>query len=114
MRFLNKISDAGSQRFFLTGIPGQRIVMDLRYMPSQELWMMDIEYGDFALRGIVVTASVNLLRNYKNIIPFGISCTTIDGLDPYYIDDFSTQRASLFLMDQDDVQAVERGYFTHG
>lgn len=112
MRYLNKVNDSAYQRFFLTGNPGQRITMTLRYLPSQQLWSADFVYGDFVLNGIIVTASPNILRNYSNIIPFGIACTTIDGLDPYYLDDFTLQRANLFLLTRDEVQAAELTIFS--
>ncbi len=111
MRILNKIASSGSQQLFLTGNPGQRITMNLRYLPSQKLWSMDVQYLDFILQGILVMASPNMLQNYKNIIPFGIACSTVNGLDPYYIDDFTAQRASLFLLSAADVSAIEEAYF---
>jgi hypothetical protein len=111
MRYLNKIAADGQQKFFLTGNPGPVVTMDLRYLPTQELWMMGLERGDFKLGGIIVTASPNILRNYKNIIPFGIACTTVDGLDPYFIDDFSEKKASLYLLSAAEVEEIEEGYF---
>jgi hypothetical protein len=110
MRFLNKITNAPSQRFFLTGNPGQRIIMDLRYLPTQQLWLMDIEYENFTVKGIAVLSSPNLLRNYRNIIPFGIACLSSGGLDPYFIDDFTAGNAAMYLLDSADVAAVEESF----
>jgi len=107
MRFLNKITADASQKFFLTGNPGQRITMTLRFLPTQSQWLMDIEYNDFVARGIHVTSSPNMLRNYKNVIPFGMACVVADGLDPLYIDDFSEGRAAMYLLNASDVQTVE-------
>lgn len=111
MRYLNKITTAAFQEFALTGNPGQRIIVKLRFLPSQNQWMADIEWNDFILRGIVLTQSPNLLRAYKNLIPFGICCQTIDGIDPYFIDDFSNQRARLYLLTADEVNEIEQGLF---
>lgn len=107
MRYLNKITAEASQKFFLTGNTGQRITMNLRYMPSIQGWQMDLSYNDFTANGIHVVGSPNLLRNFKNIIPFGIACVVTDGLDPYYIDDFSSGRAVLYLLSEADVKSVE-------
>jgi len=111
MRYLNKITAQAYQRFALTGNPGQRTVATLRYLPSQEIWSLDIEYNDFTLRGIAITQSPNMLRAYKNLIPFGLVCQTIDGLDPMFIDDFATQRARLYLLTADEVEEIEQGLF---
>lgn len=111
MKYLNKITADAYQKSFLTGNAGQRIAMTLRFMPSQNMWMMDLQSGDFVCNGIHVVSSVNLLRNYKNVIPFGISCITLDSLDPYYIDDFAKQRCSLFLLTAAEVEIIEGEYF---
>lgn len=112
MRYLNKISSQSQQQVYLTGNPGQRISLFMRYLPSQQFWMMDIGYNDFQANGLLVVTSPNLLRAFKNIIPFGLACTTVDGNDPYYIDDFSLQRASLYLLTQAEVEAMEEELFT--
>jgi hypothetical protein len=111
MNYLDKISDRSFLRFFLTGNPGQRIILTLRFMPSQNMWFMDIEYETIIINGIAVVASPNLLRNSKNILPFGICCNTTSGLDPYFVDDFATERANLYLLSQADVDALEAQLF---
>ena len=111
MRLLNKITDKASQRYFLTGNPGQRIVMDLRFLSSQSLWSMDLSWNGVSIKNIQVVASPNILRKFSNVIPFGIACVTKDGLDPYFIDDFSTKRASFYLLSEEDVAVIEAGLF---
>lgn len=107
MKYINRINNSSRQRIFLTGNANQRITMDLRFLPSQESWMADFYYNDFTLKGIHVVASPNILRAYKNIIPFGIICTTEHGLDPYRIDDFRMGTAKLFLQDQEERDFLE-------
>jgi hypothetical protein len=111
MRFLNKITAKAHQRFFLKGNPNQNITMTLRYMPTQEAWFMDVQYESFSLYGLRVTYSPNLLRKYRNKLPFGFYCGTNDGQDPFFIDDFSTDRARLYLLSPDDVALMERAFF---
>lgn len=111
MKYLNKIEPIAYQKFFLTGNPGQRIEMVLRYLPSQEKWMMDIDYLDFSLKGIMVTASPNILRAYYKIIPFGILCDCPDQIDPAFIDDFATQRCNLYLLNAEEVEDYETRIF---
>lgn len=111
MNILNKITDLPQQTFFLTGNIGETITLSLQFLPRQNAWIMNISYLDFTANGIAVVASPNLLRCFRNVIPFGISCFVTDGLDPYYINDFSSQRAALYLLDSDDVGTVEETYF---
>ena len=103
MKYINKINSSAIQLFSLTGNAGQRIEMSLRYMPTQEAWFMGVALDGFTANGVRVVSSPNLLRKFRDIIPFGVSCASISGQDPRFIDDFSVQRASLFLMDEVDI-----------
>lgn len=111
MLLINRITDNAIQRIFLTGLEGERIQMTLRYMPTQEAWYADFLRGDFDLKGVRIVNSINLLRQYKNIIDFGILCDTTNGLDPIRPDDFLTQNAKLNLLDASEVQAIEEAFF---
>ena len=111
MKYLNKISAVASQRFILTGNPSQSINMELRYLSSQQMWVMDIAYEDFEVHGIVVVNSPNLLRAFKNKIPFGIMVLSFNtDLDPLNIDDFALQNSAMYLLNQDDITAMEASY----
>ena len=109
MNLIDRIADVSFQRMILTGNKDQRITLVIRYMPTQESWFMDVEYNDFVCKGLRVTNSSNIMRKYRNVIPFGFSCTVTDGLEPMFIDDFKTRRADLYLLDADDVTTVEEG-----
>lgn len=111
MRVINKLNSDAFQRLFLTGNSGQRIVMDLRYLPTQQLWMADLQLDDFVLNGIVIVNSPNFLRGYHNIIPFGINCLTIDGQDPRNITDFESEYAIMCLLTPEEVQNLEANWY---
>lgn len=108
MKYINKLNAEPFQTAYLTGNAGQRIRMDLRYNPTQKVWMGDFELGEFAVKGISIVKSPNLLRNYRNIIPFGLVVTTADGQDPRNLEDFATQYAAMYLLTQDEVIEMER------
>lgn len=111
MKLLNKINATAYQKFFLTGNPGSRIAMELRYLASQQKWIMNLQQDDFVANGIGVVGSPNILRCFKNVIPFGIACKTVDGLDPFFIDSFSTGAAQLYLLTAEEVQTIEDRLF---
>lgn len=112
MKYVNKLTSDPFQTAFLTGNAGQRIRMDLRYNPTQKMWMADFALGGFVVNGISVVKSPNILRNYRNIIPFGITVTTADGQDPRNLEDFATQYAAMYLLTQDEVEELERLAFS--
>ena len=106
MRLINRLNSDSRQEAFLTGNAGQRIKMKLRYLPTQKIWMMDISTDDFEVNGIAVLYSYNLLKDYDNIIDFGISCLTLDGQDPRNVTDFESGYAFLYLLNGTDVQEI--------
>ncbi len=112
MRLINRIGALAQQNFILTGNQGQRINMSLRYAPTQEAWFVDFTLDDFTVRGVRVVSTLNLLRQYRNNIPFGIRVLTNNNLDPYYIDDFSSNRAQMYLLTAEEVAQVESVVFS--
>ena len=111
MLLINSLTNDPMQQFSLTGIPGVQVGVLLRFMPRIEIWNMDITYGSFIAEGIPLVCSPNLLRQWRNIIPFGIACTNIYKLDPYTVNDFADGTASLYLLNSADVAAVEAQLF---
>ena len=67
---------------------------------------MDVKYNNFFLYGIKVTNNFNLLSQYENILPFGISCVSDDLIDPYLISDFINQRNRLYLLNSTEVKEI--------
>lgn len=112
MLYINKITNNASQQLTLTGITGITINMMLEFFPRINQWVMGITYLDQSIQGISLVAAPNLLRQWKNVLPFGISCICPDGLDPYQVTDFANQRALLFLLNAADVEQVETDWFT--
>ena len=75
----------------------------LSYNFSCFAWFCNITYNGVQYNGIKITTQYNILRNYKNQLPFGISCVTTDHSDPYFQNDFSTTRAKLYLLNSTEL-----------
>lgn len=111
MLYINKITNAANQQLLLTGIPNLQINMTLRFMPRIQQWIVGVDDGTNSIQGISVVTGPNILRQWKNILSYGIACLRTDGLDPYQINDFSGQVANLYLLDAMDVAQVEQDFF---
>lgn len=107
MILLTNITDDPKQNFVLTGENGEIIPFYLYFCPRQIGWFFNISYGDFTVNGLRLCVGPNALFQWKNIIPFGLCCTSTDGQDPFYLDDFTTGRVSLYLLNQADVIAFD-------
>lgn len=112
MRIITEVGQEPNQKLNLIGENNERIDFVLRYKPSQQAWYFDISYESFSVNGIKVVNSPNLLRQYENIIPFGLGCSVTDGTDPYFIDDFTDGRATLALLNEADIQQIEEELFS--
>lgn len=108
---INGLTNDAMQECVLDGIPGIQVSLTLRFMPRIQTWNMDVSYQDFLAQGIPILSCPNMLRQWRNIIPFGIACTNIYQLDPYTINDFINGNSSLFLLNASDVQGVENNIY---
>ena len=111
MLYISNITNDAHQILTLIGIPGIQITMTLDYNPRTTQWILGVNDGTTSIQGLAITASPNMLRQWKNIIGYGITCFRADGLDPYQIGDFVDQVANLFLLDAADVAQVESEFF---
>ena len=108
MRQITSISDDSKQAMSIVLDNGEKIAFSLEYISNQRGWFMSFVYGDrLTVKGHRIVTSPNMLRAFKESVPFGISCVTNDKQEPINLDDFSTGRCTLYLLNSDDVEDVE-------
>lgn len=90
---------------------GTIATMELIYQGATERWITNVSYGSFTANSIGLCCYPNILRQWKEILPFGIACVTADQTDPFDINDFSTGRVSIYLLDQTDISTIENTVF---
>lgn len=104
---ISSISDDARQSFQLSVTGKDRATLTIEYVWNQRSWVYSLQYKNFSTSNELLVASPNLLRQYRNIIPFGLMCTTENKLDPMVQDSFSSGVASLYYMTADDLAAME-------
>jgi len=100
------ITSDASQQFTIVGEAGENISMALYYLPGQIGWFYDVSYGNFNVKGQRLVVSPNTLNQWSNIISFGLGCLSSDGDDPFYIDDFTSGRITLFLLNSSEIETA--------
>lgn len=85
----------------------------LRYYSRMLSWFFDIEYEDVIINNVKVVLHPNILRQFKNKLPFGLIIYTENGspVEPFQISDFQTGRVRLGILNSDEVWQVERETF---
>lgn len=88
-----------------------RIPFTFEYRANQLGWFFGFTYNNETYQNIRLTTSYNILRAYRNWLPFGLRCDTADDEEPMDIDDFVNGYASVYLLTKEDVQAIEGNYY---
>ena len=86
---------------------GSAIDFTMWFCDNQKGWFYSLIYGTFSVSNRRLVTSPNMLRQFREVIPFGLAILTTDGQEPVLIDDFANGRASFYVLNADDVAAVE-------
>lgn len=114
MNAITNVTNDANQILTVVLDDGSGVALTLTYRPAIQRWTMDIEHGDFVVRGLNISMFPNLLQPWKENAGFGIGCTTTDGGDPLFIDDFSNGRATLYILNEADVAVINATYLGAG
>lgn len=110
MLTLNGIRAIPSQ-IFRVPIDQGFIKIKLDHKPAISMWFMDISFGDnFDVKGMRIQLNLNMLQQYTKLIPFGIWINTYSEVEPTLIDDFSTERFYINILDQSEKDRIENSY----
>lgn len=83
----------------------------LYYRPMQRSWFIkNLTFGDFQANEIRVYNSYNILYQFQNVLPFGLSCRSIDSRDPNLLEDFVSGHSSLYLVTEDEFTGLSEHY----
>lgn len=104
---LTTISEEPNQNLIFQLDDGTSLSCTLSYYRGQRGWFYSIQYGELLLNSRRIVTSLNMLRQFRDIIPFGLACLTTDGLEPIFKNDFKSGRAALFFLNEEDIERVE-------
>lgn len=109
IRLLNTLTNSAYQTVAFTTNEGKDVTLTLRFIPSQETWFIDVESEDLTVKGLALTSFIDLLDPYHNNISWGLYVWSADGFDPWRIDDFTSGRIQLAVM-EDLERAIMQEY----
>ena len=107
---MNQINNLSNDAYQVTHIKlddGSIVDMTLRYIPSTQQWLYDINHSLLTVTGRLLCNHLNVLRSFKNVIPFGVACSVTDGTEPLLQDDFINGRVNIYILNAQDVQSIE-------
>lgn len=79
---------------------GSAVSLSFVYMQMQYSWFIsNLTYGNFTMNWTRVFNSLNMLHQFRNQIPFGISCLTVNNREPTQLQDFSSGASTIYFLD---------------
>lgn len=111
MKLISGLTNDSKQKFYVPTDTRLNVEFYLYYCPTQRSWYFNFTYDDIEYNGHKLVLGANILRCYKNLIPFGLKVQADKGIEPFELDDFITNRVKLAILNSDEVREVERVVF---
>lgn len=108
---LDNITGFANQDLVVQLPNGETFNLHLVYEATTERWIFDLAYQDFSVNGVGLCCFPNIIRQWKNILPFGLACVTDDQTDPFTVDDFTIGRARMYVLTAEEVSVIETSIF---
>lgn len=116
---LTTLNDSPNQETTVQLADGSVVTLRFIYRPSVQRWSVDVEHESIAPGGKIdgkgLCTHPNLLRQWRNTIPFGLSVISTDQQDPVSLQDFVSGRITVYVLDQSagntDVTDIEENVF---
>lgn len=102
---IQNITDEAHQRHVIV-FDESEIELTLRFHPTVEMWTFDTVYKTLNADGYKLSVGVLHMRSRNFPFDFVVRDQTDAGLDPFRLDDFSTGRCALYLLDAADMEIV--------
>lgn len=106
MRQITTIDSNSSQSIYFASETKNLIHFTFHFSSRQQAWFLDVETDTFNVYGIQICCLPNLLDKYRNIIDFGVSIVTEDGLDPWRVTDFEDGYCSFYVLNPEELKEV--------
>jgi len=105
MLLIKEITEDSKQKRTLLLPDGTTIVFTMKFSPLQFGWVIEkLVYDDFEINNVRIVNSVNILHQFKNILPFGLACITEDNREPTQREDFSEGASKLYILTAEEVE----------
>ncbi len=118
MTTINGFTNQAAQVIGIILEDGSRVTMTLYYRPQQNGWFFDLSWPGvkvlpvpFQARNLRLVTAGNLLRQFRDFLPVGLACFTVDNADPMTQNCFIDGTTSLVLLNPADVTAIESSVY---
>lgn len=108
MLLIQNVTSVPYQKQTLVLPDGSFLNFTLRFVPLQQCWFFDeISWQSFLVNGLRCSNQPNLLRQWKNLLPFGLGCFSKANREPSLQEDFSSGASKLYVLTEAEVLQYE-------
>jgi len=109
MKQFSSLTNDAKQKTAITLDDGTLVSVTLEYRDNQRGWFYSLNYGatGFVINNRRLVVSPNMLRAFRNIIPFGFACISAGGSEPVFLNDFVSGRVGLYILESSDIPVAE-------
>lgn len=105
MKRIENIGNEGLQKQTIP-LPNGDAILTIRYLSSVQIWTMDVSYNDETINGVKLSCNVLHMRSKNFPFDFIVEDTSSAGLDPFQVEDFSSERTILYLVEADEMEEI--------
>lgn len=110
MILINSLTKSPKQKFILPLETKDIVNFYMYYMPTQSAWFFDFEYNGQMYNGNKLVLGANILRMYKNSLPFGLCVKAENNIEPYAVYDLA-ERVKIYTLNKEEIKEVETVVF---
>lgn len=113
MKILTGFTSQPKQQMTFVLDDGSTVTLNMRYAQQQLGWFADFTWSGstWAVNGMRLTVSPNLLQKWENLVPFGLAILTANDVELLNLTDFADGTATVYLLNAADVVAVNEAAF---
>lgn len=108
MQQITSITSQPKQRMQLVLDKNETFDFELIYSLRNQAWYFSFSYKEIKASLLKVVLTPNALRQFKNILPFGIMFSTTGYVQPFKPDDFSSGRIQMYVLNKEEVLQIEQ------
>jgi hypothetical protein len=108
---IDNLTDSADQNTQVVLADGSILALEFVFRPTTQRWTVNVSHPLLTVNGISLCVHPNILRSWRNLVPFGLGCSSSDGVDPFDVEDFADGRVTMYVLDQADVSGVEQVTF---
>lgn len=102
---ITNITDDPFQRHIII-VDEAPVELTLRFYPRAQFWTLSTKYDGLHSKGLKMTLGTLHMRSRNRPFDFVIVGTAETGIDPFKIDDFSSGRCRLLMLEREDMESI--------